>query len=418
MRRRSAWATGSASSPAGFPLVTSTRHSVWQPAAKQPGAWAFAILYAVESFSRASIASVLPIQAYDLIESKQGVSVLYFAVGVVGMVGTLCAPLLFQRMRRRSVYVLGALCLVGASACLASYTLPGQAAGMFLRILGAGTLAITLNLYIMEFIPRHGFVRSESLRLAMATFAWTIGPWFGVWLYVRHGHVAPYLWSAAWALVLIPIFFWFRLAGRPTRTPFTAKPANPIANIRRFAAQPRLRLAWLIAFGRSCYWGTFYVYAPILMVATGEGKLSGGLVVSIGNALLAFAVGWGRLGTRIGVRRVVVLSFVSASILALLAGLAGERHPWIAAILLLAGVNFAVALDAVGSTPFLRAAHSHERPQMTAVYRTNLDLSDLLPALIYSIILGFAGLGAVFAALGIFCAYCAYVSWRYLPRSM
>ena len=45
---------------------------------------------------------------------------------------------------------------------------------------------------------------------------------------------------------------------------------------------------------------------------------------------------------------------------------------------------------------------------MTAVYRTNLDLSELLPPFIYAIILGFAGLGAVFVALGIFCAFCAY----------
>jgi MFS family permease len=62
---------------------------------------------------------------------------------------------------------------------------------MFLRIIGAGTLNITLSLYIMEFIPRHGFVRSESLRLALGTLAWTVGPWLGVWLYVRYGHAAP-----------------------------------------------------------------------------------------------------------------------------------------------------------------------------------------------------------------------------------
>jgi MFS family permease len=336
---------------------------------------------------------------------------------VFGIVATLCAPMLFGYFRRRTVYVLGALALVAASACFASYTLPGQAVGMFLRIFGAGALNIALSLYIMEYIPRHGFVRSESLRLALATLAWTFAPWFGVWLYVRYGHVAPYLWSATWALILIGIFFLFRLAGR-RKLPVTVKPATPIANIRRFITQPRMRLAWLIAFGRSCYWGTFYIYAPILMVSTGEGKLAGGLVVSIGNALLAFAIVWGRLGNRLGVRRVVVLSFVSAAILALLAGIAGERHPWISAILLLVGVNLAVALDAVGGAPFLRAVHPYERPQMTAVYRTNLDLSDLLPALIYSVILGFAGLGAVFAALGLFCAYCAYVSWRHLPRSM
>ena len=55
---------------------------------------------------------------------------------------------------------------------------------------------------------------------------------------------------------------------------------------------------------------------------------------------------------------------------------------------------------------------------MTAVHRTNLDLSELLPPFIYAIILTFFGLGAVFIALGVFCAVCAAVAWRHLPRSM
>jgi hypothetical protein len=76
------------------------------------------------------------------------------------------------------------------------------------------------------------------------------------------------------------------------------------------------------------------------------------------------------------------------------------------------------ALDAVGSTPFLRAVHAYERPQMNAVYRTYLDLSELLPPFVYAIILAFTGLGGVFVALGIFCATCAWISWRFLPRSM
>jgi MFS family permease len=225
-----------------------SRHSISTAGARQPGAWAFAILYAVESFSRASLVSIVPIQAYDLLESKQGVSILFFVVGVFGILATLSAPILFGYFRRRTVYVLGALALVAASACFASYTLAGQAAGMFLRIVGAGALNIALSLYIMEYIPRHGFVRSESLRLALATLAWTFAPWFGVWLYVRYGHVAPYLWSAAWAVILIGIFFLFRLTGH-RRSPVTVKPATPLANIRRFIAQPRMRLAWLIAFG-------------------------------------------------------------------------------------------------------------------------------------------------------------------------
>ena len=78
------------------PLVTNARHPIWLPAATQPGAWAFAILYSVESISRASLASIVPIQAYDILQDEQAVSLLYFAVGVAGIAATLFAPLLFR----------------------------------------------------------------------------------------------------------------------------------------------------------------------------------------------------------------------------------------------------------------------------------------------------------------------------------
>jgi len=384
----------------------------------QPGAFAFALLFAVESVSRATIVSVVPIQAYELLQSGQRVSLFYFVVGSVGMCATLCAPILFQRLPRRFVYTLGALFLTAAMACFATHTLAGQAGGMFLRILGSSTLSIALNLYIMEYIPKQGLVKSESLRLTLATSAWTFGPSLGVWLYVRFGILAPFLWSAGWTLILIALFWFLRLSGSTAIRPGKARPVNPIANIRRFVAQPRLQLAWLIAFGRSCYWVTFYIYAPILMVATGQGKLAGGIVVSLGNAVLILAIWWGRLGVRIGVRPVVVVAFACAAASAFLAGVAGEGHPWGAAFFLLTGTIFAVALDAVGSTPFLRAVRAYERPQMNAVYRTYLDLSELVPAFVYSIILAFTGLGGVFLALGIFCTTCGWLSWRHLPRSM
>ncbi len=400
------------------PLTTNSPQPAWLPTALQPGAFAFALLFTIESISRASIISVVPIQAYDLIQNEQRLSIFYFVVGGFGMCATLCAPIVFQRFPRRYVYTGGALLLVTACVFLATHTLAGQAIGQFLRILAASTVAITLNLYIMEYIPKQGLVHSESLRLTLGTIAWTLGPSIGVWLYVRYGFVAPYLWSATWALILIALFWWLRLSGSTAVQRGKLRPVNPIANIRRFMAQPRLRLAWLIAFGRSCYWMTFYVYAPILMVVTGEGKLAGGLIVSAGSALLIFSFGWGRLGNRLSVRTVVVLAFVLIAAASLFAGLSGEDHPWISALLLLIGINFAVALDAVGNVPYLRAVHAYERPQMTAVYRTNLDLSELLPPLVYSIILGFTGLGGVFVALGIFMAVCAWLSWRHLPRSM
>ena len=165
-----------------------------------------------------------------------------------------------------------------------THSLPGQALGMLFRVMGASALAITLNLYIMDHIRKTEFMQSESLRMAWSMIAWTSGPTLGVFLYTRFGILAPHLLVIAFAATLLCLFWYFRLSDnaliRPGRTPAS----NPLKNIGRFVAQPRLRLAWLIAFGRSCFWTTFFVYGPLLMVVTGEGSLVGGLLVSAGNA--------------------------------------------------------------------------------------------------------------------------------------
>ena len=66
----------------------------------------------------------------------------------------------------------------------------------------------------------------------------------------------------------------------------------------------------------------------------------------------------------------------------------------------------------------MRSVRAHERAQMTGVYRSYIDLSDLLPSFIYSIVLLFFPLGTVFYILGILLTVVGIVSWRYLPRSM
>jgi hypothetical protein len=85
---------------------------------------------------------------------------------------------------------------------------------------------------------------------------------------------------------------------------------------------------------------------------------------------------------------------------------------------LLFGAFFCVAIDTLGSTTFIRAVHPHERAQMTAVYRTYLDFSEILPAFFYSIILTFFHLGSIFIALAMLMIFTAVFVWRYLPRGL
>ena len=399
-------------------MINQVRHPIWISTAKRPTARVFAILFGIESMARAIITSVVPIQTYDLLQSERSVSILYTCMSMLGLMVTLSIPLLIVRIPRRWVYTAGATSLILGCCAFALDTVPGQAAGLFLRTFGAGALSITLSLYIMDHIKKGELVRAESVRMATATFAWTAGPFLGVFLYSTIGMIAPFLLPIGFSLLLLTLFWYFRLSDNPALQKGPSRAANPIANVRRFVAQPRLRLAWLIAFSRSCYWSTFFVYGPILMVATGQGKLAGGLLVSLGNLFLLGSILWGKVGMAKGLMRTISGVFILLAIALAGAGLAGEKFPMIAALMLLAGAFFCVALDTLASTTFIRAVHPHERAQMTSVYRTYLDFSELLPAFFYSIILTFFSLGAIFIALGTLMVFTAVVVWRYLPRSL
>ncbi|MBQ9352260.1 MFS transporter, partial [Phyllobacterium sp.] len=318
-------------------MINQVRHPIWISTAKRPTARVFAILFGIESMARAIITSVVPIQTYDLLQSERSVSILYTCMSMLGLMVTLSIPLLIVRIPRRWVYTAGATSLILGCCAFALDTVPGQAAGLFLRTFGAGALSITLSLYIMDHIKKGELVRAESVRMATATFAWTAGPFLGVFLYSTIGMIAPFLLSIGFSLLLLTLFWYFRLSDNPALQKGPSRAANPIANVRRFVAQPRLRLAWLIAFSRSCYWSTFFVYGPILMVATGQGKLAGGLLVSLGNLFLLGSILWGKVGMAKGLMRTISGVFILLAIALAGAGLAGEKFPMIAALMLLAG---------------------------------------------------------------------------------
>jgi MFS family permease len=382
--------------------------TTWLSAAPKPTAMKFAVLFAIESLARATISGVVSIQAYDLVHSSQKVSEIYTIVGVLTLCGTLIIPTLIAWTARRFIYALGAICLMLAAAAFITFTIPGQMGGMLLRNFGAACLSITLNLYILDHIPRTTFVRAEPLRLAMSTASWTLGPALGIYLYTRYGVWAPHCFAAAVALVVLILFAYLRLT--ETIGPARLKPpANPLKGVSRFIAQPRLRLAWLVAFGRSCFWTTFFTYGPLLMVTSGMSKTTGGLLVSAGNVVAA----------GVGVPLEFRGSYLWAALCAAAAGIAGfYQLPLLAAALLIGGALAASCLDGIGSIPFLRAVRTRERAAMTGVYRTYLELSDLIPSAVFAVALLFAPVSVTFVILAIWMMVCGAICWTYLPRSL
>src|SRR6185312_4819578 len=159
---------------------------------------------------------------YDLLHNEQEVSLLYTLVAMLGLSVTLSMPFLIERFSRRWVYTAGASALIVGSAFFVTQSLPGQMLGMLFRVMGASALSITLNLYIMDHIRKQEFMQAESLRMAWSMVAWTCGPLLGVYLYTRFGIFAAHGVVAVFALILLALFWHFRLSDneliRPGKT--------------------------------------------------------------------------------------------------------------------------------------------------------------------------------------------------------
>jgi hypothetical protein len=93
------------------------------------------------------------------------------------------------------------------------------------------------------------------------------------------------------------------------------------------------------------------------------------------------------------------------------------NFPWaVAAILLVAAIG-TVALDSLGNIPFMRSVHPWERPQMTTVFRTYIDFSDLLPSMMFTALLTWFDLRAVFLVSGLWLVIVAFIALK-LPKRM
>jgi MFS family permease len=378
----------------------------------------FAALFAVESFCRSLNATVVSVQAYDLLGSSASVSRLSVVVSFAVLATTMLMPIFFGVLRRRWAYSAGAIGLILSAVFLASYSLPGQIAGVYLRNVSASLLSVTLSLYIMDFVAKHDLVKSESLRLTVSTFSWMIGPALGIFLYGRYGPAASQGLVIIVGVILLCTFWYLKLKDPELLPAGTLARINPLANVWHFARQPRLLLSWSIAFGRSCYWMTLFIYGPLVLIESGASKEFAGVVISLSQASLFLGLLYGRFAVSYGVRSVITFCFAAAGASAIAAALAGQGSPIFTAAFLLIGSLACVGLDAVGGVPFLRFVKPRERRSMAPIYRSYIDLSELLPSLVFALALLVFDTPIVFGLLGAFLFVLAGIAWQHLPKSM
>ena len=376
---------------------------------------AFAGLFFVSTFSRAVLISVIPLKAHVLLGSAQAVSMLYFTVAALGIATSISVPVLLHRLGARLAFLGGVLLMVLSALLLASGQLWLFVAGMLLHFVSVAVTDVPLNAFILSETPRRELTRFEPLRILWSVLAFAIGPWLGVFLGTRVSAALPYVLAAAAALLSAAHFHWLGLAKvRLTRD--VAPPVNPLRHVRRFFVQPRLRLAWTLAAARSSWWLTFVVYTPLLAKTSGLGELTGAAVVSIGTAWVLTVTLWGRVGRRYGLRPLLTTGFLATAGFSVLAG-ASAGWPWLAMVVLVWTALAATTLDGAGNVPFLRAVRPLERSEMTGVYLTYRDISQIGAPALYSLLLGVFELPVVFIAAGTWMLLTAGLC-RYIPRRM
>lgn len=377
---------------------------------------AFALMWSLVVLARTFLHTLVPLQAYALLGDAKSVSLLYFAASLIGMVGSLAVPWLVRHLRRRHVFTLAGLGLMAATGLLAMETVPGLTAGLILQVVTVDALDITLNLYVMDHLRRRQYAQYEPMRAFYSALFFVVGPVTGVWLAHRVAPWLPYLLSAATAACLLAVFWMLRWTEHPAVQPMRRRPPNPLLYLPRFFAQPRLRLAYLLATARSGWWAIFFIYAPIYVVRLGYDEVVAGALVSAALGSLFLARLWGMLAAACGVRRFLIACYSVGGLATLAVAAVGDRPVLGIATLLFAALAVG-ALDGVGNVYFLRAVRPLERPEMTTVFTTYRDAGQTVPPGVLAALLRVFPFPVVFLAGGLWLLVVAWYA-RYIPRRM
>ena len=371
----------------------------WLRHAPAPSVRGFATLAGTEAVARGILISVFPLAMYNALQDAKVISEAYFIIGLVSLLTGLMVPFVTRFMPRRWVYVIGAVLFVAGSLLASSRSPAAVVLGLGMNTLSTVITFVCFNAYVMDYIAKIQLGRCETSRMFYSAAGWTIGPALGVTLY-SWWPPAPFFVAAVAATIMLSLFLWMRLGNGKLITKSKRPPANPLAFLPRFAAQPRLVAGWLFAVIRSGGWWVYIVYLPIYALENGLGDRVGGIVLSMSNAALFVTPLMLRWMQKRSIRQAVRTGFVTAGILFTLAGFAAG-WPWLTVLALVGGSFFLILLDVSGGLPFLLAVKPSERTEMAAVYASFRDVSGILaPGTAWLVLLALPVSG-VFAASGL-----------------
>jgi ACDE family multidrug resistance protein len=370
----------------------------------------------IEGFSRALLIGIVPLVALDALGSKAAVAQTYLIGALFTLTITLNFNVLERLLKRRRVVLLSGLFLIGATIAL--YIGDGLifALGIGMRAAAASLFSVCLSLYIMDYIGKRELAHSESRRMLFNGAAWLIGPSLGLWLWNTPFKPAAYILSALSALAMMRYFWILRFGENKIVRAAKSVSANPLKIVPRYFQQANLRIAYLITITRSTFWITVFVYGPIYVVESGLPRWAAGLFLSTVSALLFLSLLVRKLAERFGTRSIILISLLLCGTSIIAVGLIGEPKPYGLIFWILATVG-AAGLDVLGNIPFMRLVKPRERTEMTMVFSTWREMSELLNPLLVTLVLLFFPFEVFYFVVGGCLLIAAYFA-SHLPKRL
>ena len=376
----------------------------------------FARLNALEGIARSLLMGVIPLLALEALGSKEMVTRAYLFASVLTLTITLNFATLERLLQRRWVVTLGVTCTMIAMTILLFGEGMIMALGIGLQQAAASLFSVCLSLYIMDYIGKQELIYTETRRMLYAGIVWMVGPSLGLWLWENGASWAPFALTIFAAAGMLSYFWYLRLGPQQGIQKARSHSVSVIKIIPRYFKQRPLRIAYWITMSRSIFWVTLFIYGPIYVI---EAKLptwvAGGLLSLVSSLLLIsplirrFA---GRVGTRLAIIIALVLAGSSMSILYVI----GEPKP-IGLIFWVSAALGGVTLDVLGNIPFMRMVKPRERTEMTMIFSTWREGSQLLTPLLVSIVLLFAPFEIFYILLALL-LFGAAIKASFLPRRL
>jgi hypothetical protein len=375
----------------------------------------FARLNALEGIARSLLVGIVPLLVLESLGSKELVTRAYLIASLLTLAITLNFANLERRLQRRWVVTLG----VGFTLCAMTILLFGKgmivAMAVGLQQAAASLFSVCLSLYIMDYIGRQELIYTETRRMLYTGIVWLVGPTLGLWIWDSRLAWLPFVLTACGALGMLSYFWYLRLGSKAIRRA-QSRPPSILRIIPRYFQQPALRIAYWITLSRSIFWVTLFIYGPIYVVESGLPTWVAGGLLSLASALLLISPFIRRLAGRWGTRRLIISGLLLAGSSILMLFLIGAPKPlgllfWMSAAL------GGATLDVLGNIPFMRMVRARERTEMTMVFSTWREGSQLLTPLLVSAVLLVAPFEVYYVLLAGLLYAAAYTA-TWLPRRL